>query len=76
MASAYPTATPPTLSLTRSPRPSSGCPNSCVDPPGTQGKKMAEHARFSVASGVPVYFCDARSPWQRGSNENTNGLLR
>ncbi len=37
---------------------------------------MAEHARFSIASGVPVYFCDPRSPWQRGSNENANGLLR
>jgi IS30 family transposase len=41
-----------------------------------QGKEMAEHARFSVDSGVTVYFCDPRSPWQRGSNENTNGLLR
>jgi transposase, IS30 family len=40
------------------------------------GKEMAQHARFSVASGVPVFFCDPRSPWQRGSNENTNGLLR
>ena len=37
---------------------------------------MAAHARFSVQTGVPVYFCDPRSPWQRGSNENTNGLLR
>jgi transposase, IS30 family len=41
-----------------------------------QGLEMAEHRRFSVESGVAVYFCDPRSPWQRGSNENTNGLLR
>ncbi|MQA74748.1 MAG: IS30 family transposase [Solirubrobacterales bacterium] len=41
-----------------------------------QGKEMAEHRRFSVDSGVEVYFCDPHSPWQRGSNENTNGLLR
>jgi len=37
---------------------------------------MADHKRFTIASDIKVYFCDPRSPWQRGSNENTNGLLR
>ena len=41
-----------------------------------RGKEMADHQRFSLATDIDVYFCDPQSPWQRGSNENTNGLLR
>jgi IS30 family transposase len=44
--------------------------------PRDQGTEMARHIEITKSLGIPVYFCDSHSPWQRGSNENTNGLLR
>ncbi|MEO5619090.1 MAG: IS30 family transposase, partial [Candidatus Eisenbacteria bacterium] len=41
-----------------------------------RGKEMAEHVQFTIDTGVQVFFCDPRSPWQRATNENSNGLLR
>jgi IS30 family transposase len=41
-----------------------------------RGKELTDHKRFKLATDIDVYFCDPKSPWQRGSNENTNGLLR
>lgn len=41
-----------------------------------QGSEMTNHASITMATGMPVYFCDPRSPWQRGSNQYTNGQLR
>jgi len=44
--------------------------------PGNRGKELADHKRFTFTTNIDVYFCDPQSPWQRGSTENTNRLLR
>ena len=72
-----PMAAAPRRSARRSSRASPPCRPSCAArSPGIRVRRCQEHRRFSVESGVEVYFCDPQSPWQRGSNENTNGLLR
>jgi len=65
-----------TLTRTRSPQPTEIPEGMFKTLTWDQGIEMAKHAEFSISTGVDVYFCDPRSPWQRGSNENTNGLLR
>ena len=50
--------------------------SNCAELDLGSGTEMAQHKTFSVATDVKVYFCDPQSPWQRGTNENTNGLLR
>ena len=58
--------------MTQSPERWLRCPSSFDD----QGAEMSQHALLSIDTGLKVYFCDPQSPWQRGTNENTNGLLR
>ena len=72
-----PTATSPSRSATRSPRRSRPCPTSLrASLTWDQGPEMRDWKQVSVDADIDIYFCDPHAPWQRGTNENTNGLLR
>ena len=65
----------PKLSETRLPHRLPSFPNTFVDLTWDQGAEMAQHAQLRIDTGLAIFFCEPQSPWQRGTNENTNGLL-